>query len=194
MRGREKCQTRRACHARHNHATNYDTLAGRKSRRRTQPCDIIVGECDMTPWLGVNKLRVVESKQEKHNKLPVTFYNVITLSHKILNDNNGRNASVFAETQLFVFLVLVIPATRDGSRQHTTQHARASEGFFQGGGITGFLKFFLGGPRWCETKKATFFAEFFKIQGDKAPSIPPPTPMRTRATYQTCVKLFSIFF
>jgi len=173
MRGREKCQTRRACHARHNHATNYDTLAGRKSRRRTQPCDIIVGECDMTPWLGVNKLRVVESKQEKHNKLPVTFYNVITLSHKILNDNNGRNASVFAETQLFVFLVLVIPATRDGSRQHTTQHARASEGFFQGGGHYGIFEIFSGGAKVVRNKESNLFCGIFQNPGGQGPLNPP---------------------
>jgi len=53
----------------------------------------------------------------------------------------------------------------------------ALEGFFPGGALGDFSKYFLGGPKVLknfsplESKKTTFFAEIFKIQG----IFPPPS-------------------
>jgi len=59
----------------------------------------------------------------------------------------------------------------------------ASEGFFQGEPLGFFSKIFLGGAKSgnicffpLETKKTTFFAKIFKIQGGKDLSAPPPLP------------------
>jgi len=56
--------------------------------------------------------------------------------------------------------------------------------FFQGGTLGDFSKIILGVAKTgkilffpLETKKTTFFAEIFKIQGVKAPLPPLPTPM-----------------
>jgi len=63
-------------------------------------------------------------------------------------------------------------------------HAWASEDYFQGRPLGDFSKIFLGGAKsgkicffLLETKKTTFFADIFKIQGSKAPLPPLPTPM-----------------
>jgi len=56
----------------------------------------------------------------------------------------------------------------------------ASEECFPGGPLGDLSKIFLGGGKsgeicffLLETKKTTFFAELFKIQGTKAPPVPP---------------------